>query len=259
MSLALERGVPPPPGADALAGRVVLVTGATGGLGRAVAHAVAAAGATVVLVGRKVRALEKLYDELEAGHAAQPAIVPLDAESATPTQYAEVAQKIGDELGHLDGLVHAAAYFHGLTALADHRPDEWLRTLQVNLSAPFALTQACLPLLTAAADSAVIFVTDDPANLDSSHWGAYGVAKAGVERMAAILHDENDRGPMRVHVLLPAPMRTALRQRAWFAEDPRNIATPEASAAAVVALLSPEASAWRGKVLDLRPQPPAQS
>lgn len=247
------------PDADALSGRVILVTGANGGLGSEVARACARAGATVVLCGRKVRKLEKLYDELVAAGAAEPAILPVDLEGATPTQYEELVGNIGRELGHLDGLVHAAAYFDALTPLQHHKPDEWLRTLQVNLSAPFALTQACLPLLVAAPDSAVVFVSDDPEQAGSAHWGAYGVAKAGVERLASILHDENDTTSLRVHVLLPGPMRTALRRRAWIGEDPAGQPTPEAAARAVVQLLSPAGAALRGKTLDLRPASPAQS
>lgn len=239
--------------ADALAGRVVMVTGAHGGLGSAVARAAAAAGATVVLAGHKVRKLEKLYDELEAGGGARPAIVPLNLESATPDEYAGVVDTIGRELGRLDGLVHAAAHFDALTPLLHHAPDEWLRTLQVNLSAPFALTQACLPLLTTAPDSAVVFVTDDPDQLDGAHWGAYGVAKAGLERLASILHDENDAGSMRVHLLLPGPMRTAIRRKAWFGEDTMQHPVPDATAGVVVRMLSPEGAAWRGRTLDLRP------
>src|SRR5690625_217452 len=258
MSLPLVRGPIPAPGADSLAGRVVLVVGATGGLGSAVARAVAGAGATVVLAGHRVRKLEKLYDELEAMDAPQPAIMPLNLEKATPAQYEEVAATIEREFGHLDGLVHGAAYFDALTPLDHHRPDEWLRTLQVNLSAPFALTQACQPLLAASADSAVVFVTDDPQELDTAHWGAYGVAKAGLERLASILHDENDAGAMRVHALLPGPMRTTLRRKAWFAENPNNNPLPDATAQAVAHLLSAAGAAWRGKTLDLRPASPAQ-
>ncbi len=249
----------PAPAADALAGRVVLVTGASGGLGAATAHACARAGATVVLAGHKVRKLEKLYDALVAEGAPQPAIMPLDLEGATPTQYEELADGIRRELGRLDGLVHAAAHFDGLTPLAHHTPDDWLRVLQVNLSAPFALTQACLPLLTAAPDSAVVFVTDDPAHMDSAHWGAYGVAKAGLERLASILHDENDRSAMRVHVLLPGPMRTALRRKAWFGEDTMRQPPPDATAGAVAWLLSPAGAGTRGRTLDLRPVSPSQS
>lgn len=240
------------PKSDTLADRVVLVTGATGGLGSAVARASAQAGATVVLAGKSVRALEKVYDELVAAGAAQPAIVPLNLESATPDVFAGVIATIQSELGRLDGLVHAAAHFDALTPLSQHKPDEWLRTLQVNLSAPFALTQACMPLLLAAPDSAVVFVTDDPERTQRAHWGAYGVAKAGLERMAAIAHDENDDNALRVHTLLPAPMRTALRRMAWFGEDTMQKPTPDATAQAVVFLLSPAAASLRGTLLDLR-------
>lgn len=259
MSLPTARMAAAEPVADALTGRVILVTGATGGLGSAVARAAADAGATLVLAGRKVRTLEKLYDELEAAGASQPAIVPLNLETATPVQYEEVADLIRREFGRLDGLVHAAAYFDCLTPIEHHRPDEWLRTLQVNLSAPFALTQACLPLLIESNDSAVVFITDNPAELEGSHWGAYGVAKAGVERLASILHDEHDGDAMRVHLLLPGPMRTMLRRKAWFAEDPRVNPVPDDTARAVVHLLSAEGAALRGKKLDLRPTSPAQS
>lgn len=253
MNLPLVQQATPVPAADALSGRVVLVTGATGGLGSAVARAAAAAGATVVLAGHKVRKLEKLYDELEAAGAAQPAIVPLDEERATPADYQQVAGMIERELGHLDGLVHAAAFFVGLTPLQHHRPDDWLRTLQVNLSAPFALTQACLPLLTASDDSAVVFITDSPDEVTRAHWGAYGVTKAGVERLAAILHDEHETDSLRVHALLPGPMRTLLRRKAWLAEDPSGLPTPDAAAQAVVHLLSAAGAPLRGRILDLRP------
>jgi NAD(P)-dependent dehydrogenase (short-subunit alcohol dehydrogenase family) len=254
MSLPSARLPSVPASAPAsLADRVVLVTGANGGLGAATARACAAAGATVVLLGNRARMLEKLYDELLAADSAQPAIMPLDLESATPVEYAEVAATIEREFGRLDGIVHAAAHFDGLTPLAQHAPDQWLRTLQVNLSAPFALTQACLPLLQAAADAAVVFVSDDPQRMDRAHWGAYGVAKAGIERMAAILHDEIDGTCVRVHVVLPGPMRTPLRRMAWFGEDTMRQPTPEATGQAVAFLLSPAAASLRGTTLDLRP------
>jgi len=88
--------------------------------------------------------------------------------------------------------------------------------------------------------------------MGSAHWGAYGVAKAGLEGLASILHEETDESPMRVHALLPAPMRTALRRTVWAGEDPSAVATPDVAAQAVLYLLSPDAKAARGKVLDLR-------
>lgn len=235
-----------------LTDRVILVTGAYGGLGAAVARAAARAGATVVLTGRRQRPLEQLYDAMRAESLAEPVLHPLDLATATPQDYAALAQAIERDLGRLDGVVHAAGHFGALTPLAMHKPDEWLRTLHVNLSAPFALTQACLPLLTRASDSATVFVLDDPQRLARAHWGAYGVAKAGLERLVEILHQEHDDAALRVHALLPGPMRTTLRRAAYFGEDTLQHPLPDAAALAAVYLLSPEGAAARGQVLDLR-------
>lgn len=236
----------------ALQDRVILVTGAYGGLGRATARAAARAGATVVIAGKRKRQLEQLYDAMVAEGLPEPAIHPLDMEAATPRDYEALADGLRHDFGRLDGIVHAAASFSGLSPLTMHKPDAWLRTLHVNVSAPFALTQACLPLLTAAPDSAVVFVLDNPELVQRAHWGAYGVSKAALERFAAILHEEHDSGALRVHTLLPAPMRTQLRRLAYFGEDTMQLPTPDATAEAVVWLLSAQAGAARGAVLDLR-------
>ena len=241
------------PAADTLAGRVVLVTGAYGGLGSAVARAAARAGATVVITGKRKRQLEQLYDAMLAEQLPEPIIHPLDMEAATPRDYEAMADGLQRDVGRLDGIVHAAASFSGLTPLAMHKPDAWLRTLHVNVSAPFALTQACLPLLTQAPDSAAVFVLDDPERLARAHWGAYGVAKAALERFVEILHQETDSGSLRVAALLPAPMRTPLRHMAYFGENTNAQPLPDAAAAAAIYLLAGAGAAARGAVLDLRP------
>lgn len=240
------------PAADTLADRVVLVTGAYGGLGGAVARAASRAGATVVITGKRKRQLEQLYDAMLAEGLAEPVIHPLDMELATPRDYAALAEGLERDFGRLDGIVHAAVSFGGLTPISMHKPDAWLRAMHVNVNAPFALTQACLPLLTHAADSAVVFVLDDPALLQRAHWGGYGASKAALERFVAILHEETDSGPLRVHAMLPAPMRTALRQLAYFGEDLLQRPLPDAAAAAAVYLLGAQGAAARGTVLDLR-------
>jgi NAD(P)-dependent dehydrogenase (short-subunit alcohol dehydrogenase family) len=240
------------PAADTLAGRVVLVTGAYGGLGSAVARAAARAGATVVITGKRKRQLEQLYDAMMSEGLPEPVIHPLDMEAATPTDYAALAEGLERDFGRLDGIVHAAASFAGLTPIAMHKPDAWLRTMHVNVSAPFALTQACMPLLLGAPDSAVVFVLDNPELLQRAHWGAYGAAKAALERLVAILHQETDDGAMRTHALLPAPMRTTLRRMAYFGEDSMQLPLPDAAAEAAVYLLGADAAAVRGAVLDLR-------
>ncbi|MDE1893016.1 MAG: SDR family NAD(P)-dependent oxidoreductase [Pseudomonadota bacterium] len=240
------------PAADTLADRVVLVTGAYGGLGGAVARAVARAGATVVITGKRKRQLEKLYDAMREEGLSEPVIHPLDMEVAIPRDYEALAEGLERDFGRLDGIVHAAASFAGLTPVSMLKPDDWLRALHVNVSAPFALTQACLPLLGQASDSSVVFVLDDPDLLQRAHWGGYGASKAALERFVAILHDEHDSGPLRVHAMLPAPMRTALRRLAYFGEDIMQRPPPDATAAAAVYLLGAQARAARGAVLDLR-------
>ncbi len=237
---------------NCLRDRVVVVTGAAGGLGRAAALAMARAGATTVLLGRKVRPLEKLYDEVAALGSPQPAIYPLDLEGASPRDYEELAESIERELGRLDGIVHAAAHFAGLQPAAAIDPLDWLRTLHVDLTAPFLLTQACLPLLSRSADAGVVFVFDDLERVGRAHWGAYGVAKHGLAGLFSILHQENESGPLRVHALLPPPMRTPLRRTAYFGENSLQLPKPEAVADAFVYLLSEAGAEARGKVLDVR-------
>jgi len=181
--------------------------------------AIGRAGGTPVLLGRKVRALEKVYDRIEAETGIVPAVYPLDLEGASARDYEELALAVERNLGRLDGIVHAAADFRGLQPAAHIAPLDWLRTLHVNLSAPFLLTQACLELLQRAADASVVFVLDDPARVARANWGAYGVAKHGLLSLVSQLGQEWDSGPLRVHGLLPPPLRTALRRTAYFGEN----------------------------------------
>lgn len=240
------------PAADSLAGRVVLVTGAYGGLGAAVARAASRAGATVVITGRRKRQLEQLYDAMIGEGLPEPIIHPLDMEVATPRDYEALAEGLERDFGRLDGIVHAAASFNGLTPLSVHKPDDWLRALHVNVSAPFALTQACMPLLTQAQDSAAVFVLDDPALMQRAHWGGYGVSKAALERLVEILHQETEKTSLRAHALLPAPMRTTLRRAAYFGEDTTIHPLPDATAEAAIYLLGTQGQTARGAALDLR-------
>lgn len=245
----IEGGVAP---SASLRDRVVLVTGATGGLGRATSLAAAAAGATVVLLGRKVRALESLYDDIERLGAPQPAVYPMDLAGATARDYADLAASIERECGRLDGLVHAAAHFDGLQPFDQQKPEEWMRTQQVNVTAPFQITQACMPLLRQAPDAAIVFVLDDPERTGKAFWGGYGVAKHALAGLASIVHEETENSRVRTHALLPGPMRTVLRRAAYYGEDTLMHPEPVHAARFVAWLLGPDAASMRGKTLDLR-------
>lgn len=239
------------PATGSLRDRVVLVAGATGGLGRATALAAAGAGATVVLLGRKVRALEALYDEIGKSGAPQAALYPMDLAGATPKDYYDLVVAIERECGRLDGLVHAAAQFDTLQPFEQQTPEEWNRTQQVNLTAPFLLSRACLPLLRQSADAAIVFVFDDVARVGNAFWGGYGVAKHGLLGLASIVHEETENTSVRTHAVLPAPMRTALRRAAYYGENTLEHPEPAHAAAAIAWLLGADARSARGKVLDL--------
>jgi NAD(P)-dependent dehydrogenase (short-subunit alcohol dehydrogenase family) len=237
------------PAADALAGRTILVVGATGALGDAASRACAAAGATVVLLGRRLPRLTRLYDAIEAGGAPTPAIFPLDLEGAGPADYDQLAESIARECGHLDGILHVAADFKGLMSLGGASPEELVRSLHVNLTAPLLLTRACLPLLNQRDDAAVVFLLDDPERIARAHWGGYGLAKHALAGAVLALGDELANSPIRIHGLQPGPMRTPLRARAYFGEDAARWPGADAYAQACVWLLSSAAAAQRGKVL----------
>jgi NAD(P)-dependent dehydrogenase (short-subunit alcohol dehydrogenase family) len=233
--------------ADALAGRVVLVTGAHGGLGAEAAKACARAGATVVLLGRKVPRLNRVYDAVKA-LGPEPAIYPIDLAGADPADYAQLAEKVAGELGGLHGLLHCAAEFTGLAPLEAIEPEAFVRSLHVNFTAPWLLTQACLPWLRKSGDSAVVFTTDDPARVGKAYWGAYGLAKQALARLVHQLSAETDQTPVRVAGLEPGPMRTDLRARAYADEAQLRVPGPAAYAPACVHLLSPAGIAHRGQV-----------
>ncbi|HZH42884.1 MAG TPA: SDR family NAD(P)-dependent oxidoreductase [Lysobacter sp.] len=233
--------------AGVLDGRVVLVTGATGGLGSAAAQACARAGATVILLGRKVPRLNRVYDAVAAS-GRKPLLYPLDLEGATPDDYVQMAERIEGELGRLDGVLHCAAEFRGLTPLQHTDPAAFARALHVNLTAPWWLSQACLPLLLKAPDAALVFTLDDPERVSQAFWGGYGVAQHGLDALVRILHAESANTSLRVCGLRPGPMRTPLRARAYVDEHDRTARDPAVYADACVTLLSPAGAAHRGRV-----------
>jgi NAD(P)-dependent dehydrogenase (short-subunit alcohol dehydrogenase family) len=232
---------------EPLAGRVILVTGAGGAIGGAAARAFAADGATVVLLGRTLPPLEATYDDIVAAGHPQPALCPLDLAEATEDNIDAVAHRIGQEFGRLDGLLHAAATLGSLTPVEHYDLGLWSRVLTVNLTAPMLLTRACLPLLKAAADAAVIFCTSEVGLHGRAYWGAYGVAQAGIENLAQILTDELEANTaIRVNCIDPGPVRSRLRALAYPGEDPNTLPSAETVIPAYLYLMGPESKVHRG-------------
>ncbi len=239
------------PGPDLLAGRVILITGAGSGLGRALAIASAQAGATVILSGRNVRKLEQSYDEIQALGAPQPAMATLDLATATALDYDNLAATISSEFGKLDGVVHAAALLGERTPLEQYDVPTWCRVLHVNLTAPFILTQVLLPHLRKSADASVIFVSSGVVKNPRPFWGAYAVAKSGLEAVRSMLSQELEgEANIRINSVNPGRMRTAMRAAAYPAEDPNTVPAPAAVSAPFLYLLSAQSRGIDGQYIE---------
>jgi NAD(P)-dependent dehydrogenase (short-subunit alcohol dehydrogenase family) len=239
------------PDKNLLQGRTILVTGAGSGIGRAISEALAAHGATVVLLGRTLSKLEQVYDAIELAGGPQPAIYPMNLEGATPQQYQELAEKLDEEFGSLEGLLHNAAELLMLSRIDDYDVHNWYKILQVNLNAPFLLTQACLPLLRKAQDASVLFTSDHVGRQGKAYWGAYSVSKFGVEGLMQILAQETcDNSSIRVNSIAPGPTRTNMRTLAYPGEDPASIKPPEALIPLYLWLLGPDSKDTSGRAFD---------
>lgn len=236
-----------------LAERVVLVTGATGGLGAPLARACAARGATVVLHGRNVTALEKLYDEIVEAGDPEPVILPLDLAKAEAADFGNVAAALEAQFRRLDGLVHTAAMLGSLGPLEHQSYEAWLALLRVNLAAPMGLTRALIPLLSKAPDASVVFTLDDRGLAPRAYWGGYGVTKAGVAALARELADEWESRPtLRVNALVPGPIRSPMRGRTHPGEDRSKLPLPETLVPLYLHLLAGQSKAESAALIDAR-------
>ena len=231
-----------------LDGRVVLVTGATGGLGREAALACAREGATVVILGRKLAKLHRVHDAI-AAEGGDVAIYPMDLEGASPDDHLELAEKLDSEFGRLDGLLHCAAHFKALAPLPHSDPADIARAMHVNATAPAWLTMACLPVMAKSQDAAVVFVVDASERCERAFWGGYGMANPARRALVPMLAGEFvPESPVRIHGLQPGPMKTELRGRAWMEDFDPAVRSPSAYAPACVELLSSAGRPFAGQI-----------
>jgi NAD(P)-dependent dehydrogenase (short-subunit alcohol dehydrogenase family) len=208
--------------------KVILVTGAGSGIGRAVSLAYARAGATLILLGRNVARLEAVYDEIEAAGGPEPAITPVDLESAGDAQYNELVNGIHAEFGHLDGLVNNAGYMGPMMPFQSSTLEQWQKIMQINLGASFAMSKYCFPLLRNADGASVIFSTSTAGRQAFAYSAAYTAAKHAVEALMQVMFLELENTSMiRVNTVNPGPCATALRRTAFPNEDPSTLPKPE--------------------------------
>ena len=216
------------PKPDCLESKIILVTGAGDGIGRVAAKTFSAHGATVILVGRTLQKLEKVYDEIEASGHPQAAIYPIDFQVANEKSFIDMCNAISEEFDHLDGILHNAADLGQRTPVANYAPDVWMRLMQVNVNAPFMLTQAVMPSLERAKNASILFTGSSVGYKGRAYWGAYAASKAAAENLMQTLADElEETTRIRSNSINPGATRTKMRAGAYPAEDPTTTKTPE--------------------------------
>jgi len=236
---------------DILRERIILVTGASDGIGKALALHAASRGAQVILHGRNSAKLEKVYDEIEAlDGAPRPSIAVMDLASANAESYMTLAQSLGDEFGRLDGLVHNAGILGERYSIEQYDAVLWQTVMHVNVTAVFAMTQVLLPLLHAAPDPSVVFTSSGVGRTGKAFWGAYAVSKFAIEGFSQVLADEHRHGKLRANCVNPGPTRTRMRQAAYPAEDRDALKRPEEILAPYVYLLGPDSAGITGGSFD---------
>jgi NAD(P)-dependent dehydrogenase (short-subunit alcohol dehydrogenase family) len=236
---------------DALRDRIILVTGATDGIGKALARHVAELGARVILHGRNVKKLEAVYDEIEAIEGTlRPSIAVLDLASADASGYETLSASLMDEYGRLDGLVHNAGILGERYSIEQYDAVLWQRVMHVNVTAAFALTQVLMPALRASDDASVIFTSSGVGRQGRAFWGAYAVSKFAIEGLSQVLADEHRHGALRSNCVNPGPTRTKMRLAAYPAEDRDKLKRPEDILAPYVYLLGPDSRGVTGESFD---------
>lgn len=208
-----------------LEGKVALVTGASRGIGRASALALAKAGAHVVAVARTEGGLTELDDEIRAATGQPATLVPLDIAEGNGLDHLGLA--LHQRFGRLDILVHAAAILGPMTPVAHIEPNHWDKVVAVNLTASYRLIRSMDPLLRASEAGRAIFLTTGRVARPKAFWGPYGITKAGMEHMVRTWADELEQTPVRAVLLDPNTMRTKMRAEAMPGEDPETVTPPE--------------------------------
>lgn len=236
-----------------LAGKTILITGASDGIGRVLARGFCDHGAHVIALGRSQEKLEAFYDEIEARHPGQITIHPLDLATAREEDYKTLAAALDEQFACLDGLIHNAALLGARTPI-EHYPDgDWSKLMQVNVNAAFGLSKALLPALGRSADARLIFTSSSVGRKGRAFWGAYGVSKFAVEGLMQTLAEELENvSNTRVLSFNPGGTRTAMRRDAYPAEDPQSQPTAESLLPRYLYLMSPAGAQLHGQAVDAR-------
>jgi NAD(P)-dependent dehydrogenase (short-subunit alcohol dehydrogenase family) len=236
---------------DLLRDRIILITGASDGIGRALAIKAAKLGAQIFLHGRNADKLAAVYDEIDAIEGSpRPSIAVVDLATATSEAYISLADNLQQEFGRLDGLVHNASIVGDRFSIEQYDAAQWQRVMHINLTAAFALTQVCLPLLAKSEDASMIFTSSSVGRTGRAFWGAYAASKFATEGLSQVLADEHRHTNLRVNCINPGATRTKMRLSAFPGEDRDILKRPEEILATYLYLLGPDSRGVIGASLD---------
>ncbi|WP_158969032.1 YciK family oxidoreductase [Paraglaciecola sp. L3A3] len=235
--------------------KITLITGAGDGIGKQVALEYAKYGATVILLGKTVKKLEKVYDQIIAAGGNEPAIVPLDLKGATAQHYKDMASTIVDQFGHLDGLVHNASFVGHLGPFSQVSEADWHAVFQVNIHSQFLMTQALLPVLKKANQASVVFTTSSLGLKGKAYWGPYSISKFATQGMMQVLADEYENSNIRFNCINPGPTRTNMRTVAFPGEDASKLKTPAEVMTPYIYLMDNFTSKDNGQTFHAQDQP----
>ncbi len=225
-----------------LSGKIILITGAAGGLGAALALECANAGAELILLDKNRPGLTQLSDRIAGKGLTPPGLYPMDLAGVGPDEIMDLVETIQSEFDGLDALIHCACDFDSLQPLEQVQPQDWLQSMQVNVNTPWLLSCALLPLLKKSENGCLFFMLDDLENVTGAYWGAYGTAKAALTGMVRQFDETLSNTEVRVCGIIPGAMRTDFRAKVYHSENPMDQPDPAIVAGKITALLAQDLS-----------------
>jgi len=225
-----------------LSGKTILITGAAGGLGSAIALQCAGLGADLILLDKNHRGLGELSDEIAGQGIAPPGLYPLNLAAAGVDEFDKLVETLTTEFNGLDALIHCAVDFDSLQPLEQVQPQDWLQSMQVNVNAPWLLSCALLPLLKNSENGRLFFLLDDLETVTDAYWGAYGTAKAALTGMVGQFAATLNHTSISVRGIIPGAMRTGFRAKVYHAENPMEQPEPSITACKITAMLTDDLS-----------------
>ncbi|AMG94807.1 YciK family oxidoreductase [Citrobacter amalonaticus] len=241
------------PKQDLLQDRIILVTGASDGIGREAAMTYARYGASVILLGRNDEKLRHVADRIAQQTGRQPQWFTLDLLTCTADDCHQLAQRIGGQYPRLDGVLHNAGLLGDVCPMIEQDPQVWQQVMQVNVNATFMLTQALLPLLLKSDSGSLVFTSSSVGQQGRANWGAYAASKFATEGMMQVLADEYQNRPLRVNCINPGGTRTGMRANAFPAEDPQKLKTPADIMPLYLWLMGDDSRRKTGMTFDAQP------